>query len=159
GALAGRAAVQLRVAGARLLGRAPTRPHGGRPVRAPVPVLLDDPIETDDAPSDPPPIIREAEPAESAEPLAQRTKRAERQQELFSGDHYRLPALALLDPVVRTTPPIEESALIASSRILETKLADFGVIGKVVAVRPGPVITTFEFEPAPGVKVNRIVTL
>jgi DNA segregation ATPase FtsK/SpoIIIE, S-DNA-T family len=60
---------------------------------------------------------------------------------------------------VRTTQPLDESALLASSRILETKLADFGVVGKVVAVRPGPVITTFEFEPAPGVKVNRIVTL
>src|SRR5205814_10727052 len=47
----------------------------------------------------------------------------------------------------------------ANARILENKLADFQVVGKVVAVRPGPVITTFEFEPAPGVKVNRVVTL
>jgi len=46
-----------------------------------------------------------------------------------------------------------------SSEILEAKLANFGIEGKVVAVRPGPVITTFEIEPAPGVKVNRIVTL
>jgi S-DNA-T family DNA segregation ATPase FtsK/SpoIIIE len=60
---------------------------------------------------------------------------------------------------VRNTQPIDEAALHASSRILETKLADFGVAGKVVAVRPGPVITTFEFEPAPGVKVSRIVNL
>ena len=161
GTLTGRATAQLRVVGARLLGRAPARPPAGRPVRAPVPVLLDDPIEASEATSSPPPIIREAEPAEPVElgGPAKRTKRAERQQELFSGESYRLPALALLDPVVRSSPPIEESALIASSRILETKLADFGVIGKVVAVRPGPVITTFEFEPAPGVKVNRIVTL
>ena len=43
----------------------------------------------------------------------------------------------------------------ASSQILENKLSDFGVSGSVVAVRPGPVITTYEFEPAPGVKVNR----
>ena len=42
---------------------------------------------------------------------------------------------------------------------LRTNLADFGVEGKVVAVRPGPVITTYEFEPAPGVKVNRVVSL
>src|SRR4029450_192930 len=55
--------------------------------------------------------------------------------------------------------PIDEAALLTSSRILENKLADFGVAGKVVAVRPGPVITTFEFEPAPGVKVSRIVNL
>ncbi len=55
--------------------------------------------------------------------------------------------------------PIDEESLIASSRILQAKLADFGVDGKVVAVRPGPVITTFEFEPAAGVKVNRVVNL
>jgi S-DNA-T family DNA segregation ATPase FtsK/SpoIIIE len=54
--------------------------------------------------------------------------------------------------------PIDRGAAIArASRKL--KLADFGVDGKVVAVRPGPVITTFEFEPAAGVKVNRVVNL
>ena len=47
----------------------------------------------------------------------------------------------------------------ARQSILQSKLADFGVDGKVVAVRPGPVITTFEFEPAPGVKVSQIVNL
>jgi S-DNA-T family DNA segregation ATPase FtsK/SpoIIIE len=81
------------------------------------------------------------------------------QEELFTNDTYRLPALTLLDQPVRNTQPIDEAALHASSRILENKLADFGVAGKVVAVRPGPVITTFEFEPAPGVKVSRIVNL
>ncbi|GAF77881.1 unnamed protein product, partial [marine sediment metagenome] len=45
------------------------------------------------------------------------------------------------------------------SKLLEKKLDDFGVQGKVVAVLPGPVITTFEYEPAPGVKINRIVNL
>jgi S-DNA-T family DNA segregation ATPase FtsK/SpoIIIE len=46
-----------------------------------------------------------------------------------------------------------------NSRILEKKLADFGVMGRVVTVHPGPVITMYEFEPAPGVKVNRITNL
>ena len=45
------------------------------------------------------------------------------------------------------------------SRLLEKKLEDFGVRGKVVTVTPGPVITTFEYEPAPGVKINKIVNL
>jgi len=45
------------------------------------------------------------------------------------------------------------------SKLLEKKLDDFGVKGKVVTVSPGPVITTFEYEPAPGVKINKIVTL
>ena len=47
----------------------------------------------------------------------------------------------------------------ANSLILQTKLDDFGVAGEVVAVRPGPVITMYEFKPAPGVKVRRIVML
>ena len=72
---------------------------------------------------------------------------------------YDLPALALLDPPVRLAVKIDEEALHASSQILENKLSDFGVSGSVVAVRPGPVITTYEFEPAPGVKVNRVVSL
>jgi S-DNA-T family DNA segregation ATPase FtsK/SpoIIIE len=46
-----------------------------------------------------------------------------------------------------------------NSRILEKKLQDFGIGGRCVTVHPGPVITMYEFEPASGVKVNRIVTL
>ena len=72
---------------------------------------------------------------------------------------YVLPTLALLDPPVRLAVKVDEEALHASSQILENKLSDFGVSGSVVAVRPGPVITTYEFEPAPGVKVNRVVSL
>jgi len=72
---------------------------------------------------------------------------------------YVAPAVSLLDSPLTSALTVDEDALIASSRILENKLKDFGVEGKVVAVQPGPVITTFEFEPAPGVKVNRIVTL
>ena len=72
---------------------------------------------------------------------------------------YHLPSLSLLDPPVRLAVKVDEGALHASSQILESKLNDFGVAGSVVAVRPGPVITTYEFEPAPGVKVNRIVSL
>lgn len=76
-----------------------------------------------------------------------------------SGKPYVLPSVSLLDPPVRLAVKIDEDALHASSRILESKLADFGVEGKVVAVRPGPVITTYEFEPAPGVKVSRVTSL
>ena len=143
------------------------RPPAPPPARTPKPILLDDAVEdaadADDvavplAPDDrPPPIIRE--PERRPEKNGKRPKRLEGQEELFAEETYRLPPVTLLDPPVRTTQPLDESALLASSRILETKLADFGVLGKVVAVRPGPVITTFEFEPAPGVKVTRIVTL
>lgn len=61
-------------------------------------------------------------------------------------------------------PPIVESAvdrskLIANSQILKQKFADFGIDGEVTAVRPGPVITLYEFKPGPGVKVSRIAAL
>src|SRR5438034_3603796 len=147
-------------AGAARLGRRPGAADepSAVPRRPKLPVLLDDALEPPpEAPADnPPPIIREPERRPEA---SRRARRSELQEELFAEDSYRLPALNLLDPPVRTTQPLDESALHANSRILETKLADFQVIGKVVAVRPGPVITTFEFEPAPGVKVNRTVTL
>jgi S-DNA-T family DNA segregation ATPase FtsK/SpoIIIE len=135
----------------------------GRPV-APRPIPLVD-VDEDEgllparsAKAELPPIIREPEKKPEAA-KRDRARRIEEQEELFVEDTYRLPALTLLDAPVRNTQPIDEAALHASSRILETKLADFGVTGKVVAVRPGPVITTFEFEPAPGVKVSRIVNL
>jgi S-DNA-T family DNA segregation ATPase FtsK/SpoIIIE len=130
---------------------------------APKPIPLVEIDEDDDPPPvaskvELPPIIRE--PERKLEVMKrEKPRRVEEQEELFVEDTYRLPALTLLDAAVRTTQPIDETALHASSRILETKLADFGVTGKVVAVRPGPVITTFEFEPAPGVKVSRIVNL
>ncbi len=72
---------------------------------------------------------------------------------------YDIPSVALLDPPVRLAVKVDEEELRTSSRVLESKLADFGVAGRVIAVRPGPVITTYEFEPAPGVKVNRVVSL
>ena len=54
---------------------------------------------------------------------------------------------------------VDRDALIQNSQVLEKKLRDFGVTGRVVKVHPGPVITMYEFEPAPGVKVARIVNL
>lgn len=73
---------------------------------------------------------------------------------------YKIPPISLLDdplPVEESTEMKEE--ILLSSSILERKLADFGVEGKVVQVLPGPVITLYEFEPAPGIKVSRILSL
>jgi len=72
---------------------------------------------------------------------------------------YKLPPLALLD-----TPPLEHSkvdepALERSARVLEQKLADFGVEGRVVEVQPGPVVTMYKLEPGSGIKVSQIVNL
>jgi S-DNA-T family DNA segregation ATPase FtsK/SpoIIIE len=87
-------------------------------------------------------------------------KRKPIQEELPLGDdRYQVPPSRLLAPVSHENVRIDEEALRKSSQILEAKLADFGIVGKVVEVRPGPVITTFDIEPAPGVKVNRITSL
>jgi len=70
----------------------------------------------------------------------------------------------LPDVAVFQTPPegvrtYDRDSLLMNSRILEKKLADFGVQGRVVRVHPGPVITMYEYEPAAGIKVNKIVNL
>ncbi len=72
---------------------------------------------------------------------------------------YEVPGSHLLDAPDEHANHVDEEQLRRSAEILETKLANFGIQGKVVAVRPGPVITTFEIEPAPGVKVTRITAL
>jgi S-DNA-T family DNA segregation ATPase FtsK/SpoIIIE len=72
---------------------------------------------------------------------------------------FQLPPISLLEAEIEKRQKIDRDSLIMNSRILEKKLLDYGVEGKVVEVRPGPVITVYEFEPAPGVKVSRIVNL
>jgi S-DNA-T family DNA segregation ATPase FtsK/SpoIIIE len=75
----------------------------------------------------------------------------------FSPDD--LPSLALLDRPDKATNPIDPADLERVSRLVETKLLDFGVEAKVVAVLPGPVVTRFELDLAPGVKVSKITGL
>jgi len=70
-----------------------------------------------------------------------------------------LPPLDLLDDPPADRAPVSRDEILAHSRILERKLADFGVNGRVTQVHPGPVITMYEYEPAAGIKVNRIVGL
>lgn len=75
------------------------------------------------------------------------------------GGPYKLPSISLLVEPPLSSNIVDEDNLRALSSILESKLNDFGVHGQVVAVYSGPVITTFEYEPAPGVKINKIVNL
>jgi S-DNA-T family DNA segregation ATPase FtsK/SpoIIIE len=70
-----------------------------------------------------------------------------------------LPPLSLLDPPRPTGHRYSEEALHALSRLVELKLMDFGVEAEVVAVHPGPVVTLFEVQLAPGVKVSKVTTL
>ncbi len=73
---------------------------------------------------------------------------------------FEMPPLSLLqspDTITRYVPPRE--ALEASARQLESVLADYGVQGEVIAVRPGPVVTMYELEPAAGLKASRVIGL
>ena len=72
---------------------------------------------------------------------------------------YRLPPLSLLADPPLSTAGMAQQELITQSQILQKKLLDFGIEGRVTQVHPGPVITMFEFEPAPGIKLNRITNL
>ena len=100
------------------------------------------------------------EPVLKKRPQISERAEKERQVKLFDtpsdGD---LPALALLDPADDRTSDISPAALEAVSRQVELKLQDFGIDVQVVAVHPGPVVTRYELEPAPGVKVSRISNL
>ena len=72
---------------------------------------------------------------------------------------FHLPSLNFLDDFKDESSASDNENLRMQSKLLEKKLSDFGVHGKVVTILPGPVITTFEYEPAPGVKINKIVNL
>jgi len=72
---------------------------------------------------------------------------------------YHAPSLSFLDHEGEAPKPVDKDALTMNARILEKKLKDFGVEGEVVEIKPGPVITMYEFLPAPGVKVNKIAGL
>ncbi len=69
---------------------------------------------------------------------------------------YDLPDLALLDRNERQIGSTDEAELQTLAAVLTQKLLDFGIKGEVTAIRPGPVITIFEFEPAAGVKISKI---
>jgi len=78
---------------------------------------------------------------------------------MHSGKGFQLPSINLLDNFKEELSSADDENLNMQSKLLEKKLDDFNVKGRVVAVSPGPVITTFEYEPAPGIKINKIVNL
>ena len=74
---------------------------------------------------------------------------------------YVLPPLELLQQPAKDqgVQRINEESLEKNARLLESVLQDFGVKGQIVKVRPGPVVTLYELEPAPGTKTSRVVGL
>jgi len=98
------------------------------------------------------PVLAPLEPSERAE--------KERQVPLFDPPAAgELPPLSLLDDPPEQKTGYSEDSLEAMSRLVELKLKDFGIDVEVKSVSPGPVITRFELDPAPGVKVSQISNL
>jgi len=72
---------------------------------------------------------------------------------------FRTPPFSLLDAPPHTEKKLDRDALTMNARLLEKKLKDYGIDGEVVEICPGPVITMYEFSPAPGIKISRIAGL
>jgi S-DNA-T family DNA segregation ATPase FtsK/SpoIIIE len=89
-----------------------------------------------------------------------RRPQRERQTSLALGDSYTLPTVDLLNP---PPPPVnvnlDKASLERNARLLESVLDDFSVKGEIVEVRPGPVVTMYELEPASGIKASRVIQL
>ena len=77
-----------------------------------------------------------------------------------NGIDYELPPLNLLaNPTIIERQHLSDESLEENARLLESVLDDYGVRGEIVSVRPGPVVTMYELEPAPGLKASRVIGL
>jgi S-DNA-T family DNA segregation ATPase FtsK/SpoIIIE len=93
-------------------------------------------------------------------PRAPRKKAAARAPARKSSDRFELPSVSVLTaPRASDRQPLSKSELDSNSRALEGVLGDFGVRGEIVKAHPGPVVTLYELEPAPGIKSSRVIGL
>ncbi|MDO5658683.1 MAG: DNA translocase FtsK [Paracoccus sp. (in: a-proteobacteria)] len=96
-------------------------------------------------------------------PAPSRQARAEAQPSLRfdeAGGGYERPPLSLLTAALSTGQhQLSDEAMAENARMLEAVLDDYGVKGQITAVRPGPVVTLYELEPAPGLKASRVIGL
>jgi S-DNA-T family DNA segregation ATPase FtsK/SpoIIIE len=133
------------------------------PLAALAPEALSDPAPAAAA-RPPDPRRRAHEEPHIVDHRAERRKRGPEQEAFVFSEGtrhgpYQFPEVGLFQRPPDVGRRYDRESLIMNSRILEKKLADFGVQGRVVTVHPGPVITMYEFEPGSGVKVNRITNL
>jgi DNA segregation ATPase FtsK/SpoIIIE, S-DNA-T family len=93
-------------------------------------------------------------------PRAARRKAAPRAPTRKSSSKFELPPISVLSaPKASDRQPLSKSELESNSRALEGVLGDFGVRGEIVQAHPGPVVTLYELEPAPGIKSSRVIGL
>jgi S-DNA-T family DNA segregation ATPase FtsK/SpoIIIE len=99
--------------------------------------------------------------APAPRPLPGARLEREAQTSFIGADSFEMPSLHFLAEaknVVRD-PSLSKDALEQNARLLEGVLEDFGVKGEIIHVRPGPVVTLYELEPAPGIKSSRVIGL
>ena len=114
--------------------------------------------EFDEDASAPPETTRIGPPPAAIKPGRRMAR--EDQGNMFAPGDYELPALSLLaEPKKLPGVTISQDALEQNARLLEGVLEDFGVKGEIINVRPGPVVTLYELEPAPGIKSSRVIGL
>jgi S-DNA-T family DNA segregation ATPase FtsK/SpoIIIE len=113
------------------------------------------------APPAPRPAVAVAEPASAAvRSRSGAARRSAAQPGLALGDSYVLPDASILARAPdRGKTQIDRAALERNAKILEAVLEDFNVRGNIVEVRPGPVVTMYELEPASGIKASRVIAL
>ncbi|MGY4347344.1 S-DNA-T family DNA segregation ATPase FtsK/SpoIIIE [Bradyrhizobium sp. GM7.3] len=102
------------------------------------------------------------EEEEEEEPAARapRKKAAPKAASKKSSDKFELPSVSVLAaPKAGDRQPLSKAELETNSRALEGVLQDFGVRGEIVKAHPGPVVTLYELEPAPGIKSSRVIGL
>ena len=108
------------------------------------------------------PVAKKIVAARRKKPASgKRAAEADQQSFDLGTGEYSLPPLDALDepPEDRGADKLDEEALAENARLLESVLEDFGVRGRIVKVRPGPVVTLYELEPAPGTKSSRVISL
>ncbi|HEX4191446.1 MAG TPA: DNA translocase FtsK, partial [Stellaceae bacterium] len=97
---------------------------------------------------------------EEAPARAPRKKAASRASARKSSGKFELPSVSVLTlPKASDRQPLSRAELDNNSRALESVLGDFGVRGEIVKANPGPVVTLYELEPAPGIKSSRVIGL
>ena len=133
----------------------PAAPRVTRP--PPLPIGERDDAETA-APSPPAPVT--TTPRLTVRPAPQPVRKPQQQSLPLPEEGWRFPPLSLLKPPpARASTGPSEEALQANARLLETVLSDYGVQGSIVEIRPGPVVTLYELEPAPGIRSARVIGL
>ncbi len=164
---AGRAASRIAAGGAwvirRVNGSAPREQDAPPPPRR---ERMIDPLPQPPDEDDPPPVALTPAPPRGKAPPPPPPKRPAppmpaRQESLPLEGSWRFPPLSLLvrAPNRAASGMPSEEALEANARLLETVLADYGVQGRIVDHHPGPVVTLYELEPAPGIRSARVIGL